>query len=66
MFVCQDCINKMGMFAMSVSYGPCEECGKTGSCADISASSMPAKEDSKDSENSKRDRYDFHVNVNKF
>ncbi len=35
MFVCNKCVDGIGAFAIPTSYGKCEECGRTGSCADI-------------------------------
>jgi len=42
MFLCDDCHKDCGCFCLSRSYGPCEGCKKTSSCADCHGS--PRKE----------------------
>ena len=34
MFLCEECLNKIGIWQPPVSYGKCEDCGKLTVCAD--------------------------------
>lgn len=42
MFYCEPCSDKNGWpFLYGMSYGRCEVCGKTASCADVPSSYLP-------------------------
>lgn len=49
MFICEKCLENYTNFAISISRGPCEDCGKVGNCVDIPSSQLVfKKQNSKD------------------
>lgn len=44
MFICEDCLKKYKNFALPLSYGKCEDCGKTKPCCDIKSSNLELRE----------------------
>ena len=39
-FLCEDCMDKAGFWAPTVSFGPCEDCGQQRNCSDVKTSKI--------------------------
>lgn len=43
MFICEECLEKYTNWSVPISYGRCEDCGKTKPCVDIKCSNLELK-----------------------